>query len=117
MDPSWFNSFQVFYEYMGDRPPNTSLHRINNDGNYEPGNCKWATQGEQHANKSKPKTRTFTRTRKQITINGVAKTWLEWSEESGLEIQVIRYRMRKGWAEDDWLKPSICGRGRPRLIK
>lgn len=48
----WRNSFKSFYDYIGDKPtPSHSLDRINNDGNYEPGNMRWATSKEQANNR------------------------------------------------------------------
>jgi len=47
----WRNSFSEFLADMGPRPsPRHSVDRINNDGNYEPGNCRWATGTEQMLN-------------------------------------------------------------------
>lgn len=63
--PQWVNSFSDFYAYVGKRPSDEySLDRINNDGNYEPGNVRWATWPQQNCNQR-------TRKNNKLGVKGV----------------------------------------------
>ena len=86
MCESW-RKFENFLADMGQRPPNMSLERINNEADYEPSNCRWATRSEQARNK---------RNNHMLTIDGEAHCITAWSEISGVRARTIRSRLAAG---------------------
>lgn len=90
----WMDDFDEFADWSkaNGYQLGLTIDRINNDGNYEPDNCRWITKREQNRNK---------RTNKIVEYNGVEKPLVEWCEELGLKYDPIHNRLEKGWSVED----------------
>lgn len=82
-----WNEFKNFIADMGERPFGTSLDRIDNDGDYQPSNCRWTTYQEQARNK---------RATVLIEHAGERRCLKEWCERLGLNYRNVHKRIRRG---------------------
>lgn len=90
----WSESFEAFLEDMGECPGDMSLDRIDNNGNYEPGNCRWVSTAQQNRN---------TRRTRLITWNGETLCIADWSARTGIHRATIWLRLKNGWSIGDAL--------------
>jgi hypothetical protein len=90
---TWRSSFEAFFRDVGEVPSDEhTLDRIDNDGNYELGNVRWATWTEQGRNR---------RTNHLVTAFGCTKPITAWAEEFGISRYVIAARLIAGWSPED----------------
>lgn len=98
MCDEWKNDFQAFYDWAisNGYKEGLSVDRINNNGNYEPNNCRWATRKQQNRNK---------RSNITYTINGVTKCLAEWCNLYNIEYDKVYDRLHKlNWTIEEALK-------------
>lgn len=91
---SWRKSFWRFVADVGPRPsPSHTLDRYPDmNGDYRPGNVRWATKSQQRLN---------SRAARPLTARGRTQAMVEWSRETGLAVSTIFNRLRRGWSEED----------------
>ena len=95
-----FWKFVEWSDSVGGKPDGYTIDRINNDGNYEPSNCRWANWETQTSNKS---------SNRFIEFNGKTQTIHQWSVELGIHHQTLTTRINRGWSIERALteKPFI----------
>ena len=97
---SWSNSFIEFYNWAinnGYREGLT-LDRINNNGHFEPKNCRWATMEVQNNNK---------RNNRVLTFNGMTKTASQWAKYLGISRDTLIWRLNNGWSVQQALTTPV----------
>lgn len=86
----WRKSFDAFFRDMGPRPsPSHELDRIDVNGNYERGNCRWTTKQENYQNR---------RCSRHVVVDGRRMTLKQWSTQLGVDYRLVWRRLRNGEA-------------------
>ena len=90
MCDKWKNDFIEFYKWaiINGYKDNLTIDRINNEGNYEPSNCRWVTLTEQARNR---------RNTRFITYNGERLCMKDWAKKLGLNYKLVSAKINKGW--------------------
>jgi hypothetical protein len=101
---AWRTNFAQFLADMGPRPPGTTLDRYpSNDGDYEPGNCRWATPQQQNEN---------TRRNVRLTLGNETHTVTEWARRLDCHTSSLIKRIKRGLSDEAVLTTPFRFHGR-----
>lgn len=104
----WKDSFSAFLEDMGQRPTRQhSIDRINNNGNYEKENCRWATPVEQGCNK---------RNNRMFMFYGKSMPLSQWCRIAQIMPDTVTERLKRGWSEKKAFWTPTRARVRQRTV-
>jgi hypothetical protein len=93
-----WEKFENFLGDMGEPPPGMTLDRRENDGDYTPENCKWATRSEQMRN---------TRQSRILTFKDKSLCVVDWAEILGIDRKVLYKRLDYGWSVEKTLSTPV----------
>lgn len=100
----WRNNFKAFYDWSISHgyADNLTIDRIDNNGNYEPNNCRWVDMATQCRNKS---------SNHFLTYNGKTQTLKDWAGEIGIYRQTLERRLKRGWSVEKALTTPPLNKG------
>lgn len=95
----WIESYEQFVNDMGPCPEKLTLDRIDVNGDYKPGNCRWATMRQQARNQ---------RRNRLLSFAGKTQTLVEWATELQLKPNTLEYRILRGWPVEKALRKKAA---------
>lgn len=93
-----WRAFENFLADMGECPEKKTLDRLDNDKDYEPGNCRWATRAEQNRNQ---------KSNLRIEFRGETMLLVDWAKRVGVNPRTLKYRIDNWGIERALTTPKI----------